>query len=88
MVIPLPEMVKEMKELDVLVEIRDLIKGMKIENSTDDFLTSTEVAGMLKISVGHFVNVISKRDGFPDPVSTSENGRKMWRRSDVVGYLK
>ena len=77
-----------MNQIEVLEEIRDLLKGMSDKSSNDELLTSAEVAEFLKISVGHFVNVLSKKDGFPKPIRISKNGGMRWRKSEIIGYLK
>ena len=77
-----------MNQIEVLEEIRDLLKGMSDKSSNDELLTPSEVAKFLKISVGHFVNIVSKKDGFPKPIRISKNGGMRWRKSEIIGYLK
>lgn len=87
-----------MKEQDLFLEIKERLDKIleaaleknELTERQKEYLKSSEAAELMRISVGHFVNVVSKKSGFPKPKKisgTEKHGMRLWNRNELINWI-
>lgn len=70
------------------LDVKELAREIAVQLDPLALLDSDYVAGLFKCSARYFTEVVSKRAGFPKPVSLTPSGHPRYLRNDIEQYLE